>query len=103
MFRHRWARALRGISMAPASVALVGGALAAPAHAVTAPKPGSDPAVDYQDPIDALPPVSRPDTKHCPVTAVDHDFGHTRGGPPYTTTLTPPAKCKGPWNKVVLD
>ncbi|MFF1643929.1 peptide-N4-asparagine amidase [Streptomyces sp. NPDC058240] len=103
MFRHRWARALRGISMASASIALVGGALAAPAYAGATPKPGSNPAVDYQDPIDALPPVSRPDTKSCSVTAVDHDFGYTLGGPPYTTTLTPPKQCKGPWNKVVLD
>ncbi|WP_329307189.1 hypothetical protein OG322_28600 [Streptomyces sp. NBC_01260] len=103
MFRHRWTRALRGISMASASVALVGGALAAPAQADTAPKPGSNPAVDYQDPVDATPPVSRPDTEHCSVTAVDHDFGYTLGGPPYTTTLTPPKKCEGPWNKVVLD
>ncbi|MFF1838232.1 peptide-N4-asparagine amidase [Streptomyces sp. NPDC058231] len=103
MFRHRWVRALRGIAVASASIALVGGALAAPAYAGTAPIPGSNPAVDYQDPVDALPPVSRPDTRHCAVTAVEHDFGNTLGGPPYTTTLTPPARCEGPWNKVVLD
>ncbi|MFE2935211.1 peptide-N4-asparagine amidase [Streptomyces sp. NPDC059278] len=103
MFRHRWVRALRRISVVSASIALAGGALAVPAEAGSAPKPGSNPAVDYQDPVDALPPVSRPDTEHCAVTAVDHEFGNTLGGPPYTTTLTPPDKCRGPWNKVVLD
>ncbi|MCX4551617.1 hypothetical protein OG709_08545 [Streptomyces sp. NBC_01267] len=102
MSRHRWIRALRGISTATAAVALVGGVLAAPAYAGSAPRPGSNPAVDYQDPVDALPPVSRPDTKHCSVT-VDHDFGYTLGQPPFATTLAPPAACKGPWNKVVLD
>lgn len=103
MSPYRWARALRGIFVAAASIALIGGAVAAPAYAGTAPTPGSNPAVDYQDPVDALPPVSRPDTEHCAVTAVEHDFGYTLGGPPYTTTLTPPARCEGPWNKVVLD
>lgn len=96
MSRHRWVRALRRIAVASASITLAGGVLAAPAHAGTAPRPGSNPAVDYQDPVDALPPVSRPDTAHCAVTAVEHDFGNTLGGPPYTTTLTPPKACAGP-------
>ncbi|MCX3062350.1 peptide-N4-asparagine amidase [Streptomyces beihaiensis] len=86
------------------AAALVGGLFAAvPAHADPAPATGSNPAVSYQDPVTALPPVSRPDTRHCTVTAVRHDFGNTLGEPPYETTLAPPADCRGPWNKVVLD
>ncbi|WP_110670152.1 peptide-N4-asparagine amidase [Streptomyces tateyamensis] len=57
---------------------------------------------DYADPVTALPPISRPDTKHCTVTAMQHDFANSYGQP-FTGTLTPPADCAGPWNKVVLD
>ncbi|MFE6662236.1 hypothetical protein ACFVFH_01540 [Streptomyces sp. NPDC057697] len=83
MSRHGGVRALCRIAVAAASIAPAGGVLAAPVHAGTAPKPGSDPAVGHQDPADALPPVSQPGgTGHCAVTAVDHDFGNTFGTPP---------------------
>src|SRR5690348_3851835 len=54
------------------------------------------------DPITALPPVSRPPTAHCTVTAMRHDFANSYGQP-FTGTLAPPADCPGPWTKVVLD
>lgn len=57
---------------------------------------------NYADPVTALPPVSRPDTKHCTVTAMQHDFANSYGQP-FTGTLTPPPDCPGPWSKVVLD
>src|SRR3954453_17826722 len=57
----------------------------------------------YQNPVTALPPVSRPPTPHCAVTVMRNDFGNTISSPPYTGTVTPPEDCPGPWNKVVLD
>jgi hypothetical protein len=57
----------------------------------------------YQNPVTALPPVSRPPTPHCAVTVMQNDFGNTISSPPWTGTVTPPADCPGPWNKVVLD
>ena len=57
----------------------------------------------YQNPVTALPPVSRPPTPHCAVTVMQNDFGNTISSPPYTGTVTPPEHCPGPWNKVVLD
>jgi hypothetical protein len=59
--------------------------------------------VNYQDPVTALPPVSRPATRHCTVTEMRQDFANTISSPPYTGTVTPPAACPGPWAKVVLD
>ncbi|MEW2521112.1 peptide-N4-asparagine amidase [Actinacidiphila alni] len=56
----------------------------------------------YQDPVTALPPVSRPDTRHCAVTVMRHDFANSYGQP-FTGTVTPPKDCPGPWSKVVLD
>jgi hypothetical protein len=56
----------------------------------------------YQDPVTALPPISAPDTPHCTVTVMQHDFANSYGQP-YTGTVTPPADCPGPWSKVVLD
>lgn len=57
---------------------------------------------DYQDPLQAAPPVSRPRTPSCTVTAVQHVFANSYGQP-YVGTLTPPADCAGRWTKVVLD
>ncbi|MEZ0095899.1 peptide-N4-asparagine amidase [Streptacidiphilus sp. EB129] len=57
----------------------------------------------YQNPVTALPPVSRPATPHCTVTEMQNDFGNTISSPPYTGTVTPPKDCPGPWTKVVLD
>jgi hypothetical protein len=71
---------------------------AAPAGAVT---PGYVESA-VSNPVTALPPVSRPPTRHCTVTAMRHVFANSYGVP-YTGTLTPPAGCRGPWSKVVLD
>lgn len=57
---------------------------------------------DYQDPLQALPPVSRPPTPSCAVTAMKHTFANSYGQP-YVGTLTPPPACAGPWTKVVLS
>ncbi|MEY9873959.1 hypothetical protein ABH931_003453 [Streptacidiphilus sp. MAP12-33] len=57
---------------------------------------------NYQNPVTALPPISAPDTPHCTVTAMQNDFGNTISSPAWSGTLTPPAACAGPWNKVVL-
>jgi hypothetical protein len=56
----------------------------------------------YQNPVTAFEPVSRPATRSCTVTAMQHDFANSYGAD-YTGTLTPPSACSGPWNKVVLD
>jgi hypothetical protein len=57
---------------------------------------------DYQDPLQALPSVSRPATESCTVTAMHHVFANSYGQP-YVGTLTPPSRCRGDWTKVVLD
>src|ERR1700761_1014467 len=57
---------------------------------------------NYQDPVTALPPVSRPPVPHCTVTVMQHDFANSYGAP-FTGTVTPPAACPGPWTKVVMD
>lgn len=72
-------------------------AAAGPAAATTAPV-----EVDYQNPVTALPPIERPPTPSCTVTAMRHDFANSYGQP-FTGTLAPPADCPGPWSKVVLD
>ncbi|MFL6073313.1 MAG: peptide-N4-asparagine amidase [Mycobacteriales bacterium] len=59
--------------------------------------------VGYQDPVTALPGVSRPaGVGHCAVTVMRHDFANSYGQP-YVGTVSPPAGCPGPWSKVVLD
>jgi hypothetical protein len=63
---------------------------------------GSPIETNYQDPVTALPPVSRPPVKHCTVTVMRHDFANSYGAP-FTGTVTPPAACPGPWAKVVMD
>src|ERR1700742_1757371 len=57
---------------------------------------------NYQNPVTALPPVSRPPVPHCTVTVMQHDFANSYGAP-FTGTVTPPAACPGPWTKVVMD
>ncbi|MFB9431333.1 peptide-N4-asparagine amidase [Streptoalloteichus tenebrarius] len=79
------------------------GLLAGPAAADEPVPPSADRVVtDYQDPVQALPPVSRPPTRSCAVTAMRHTFANSYGRP-YVGTLTPPPDCPGPWSKVVLD
>ncbi|MCX4745531.1 hypothetical protein OG455_08345 [Kitasatospora sp. NBC_01287] len=92
-----------GPAAAPGPAAPRASAAAAPA----APAPGAAASggrveTDYGNPTTALPPISRPDTAHCTVTAMRHDFANSYGQP-FTGTLTPPTACPGPWNKVVLD
>ncbi|MFI9272932.1 peptide-N4-asparagine amidase [Kitasatospora sp. NPDC052896] len=116
IFPHRRRRALA----APVAVLALAAALclpAATASAAPATASSTSPAAagaraaapgtgkvetDYADPVTALPPVSRPDTPHCTVTAMRHDFANSYGQP-FTGTLTPPEDCPGPWSKVVLD
>lgn len=71
-----------------------------PANAATAATTPVE--VNYQNPVTAFQPVSRPDTAHCAVTAMQHDFANSYGQP-FVGALTPPAGCPGPWTKVVLD
>lgn len=95
----RAARALLALAAA-AALTLAGGGAAARASVPA----GTAPAYvenGYQDPVTALPPVTRPDTPHCAVTVMRHDFADSYGQP-YTGTVTPPAQCAGPWSKVVL-
>ncbi len=87
------------------AVLLIPGTLAvlpaAPAAAV-APAAAAPVEINYQDPVTALPPVTRPPVPHCTVTVVRHDFANSYGQP-FTGTVAPPAGCPGPWTKVVLD
>lgn len=57
----------------------------------------------YQNPVTAFRPVSRPRTRSCTVTAMRYDFANSYSTGDYIGTLTPPAACRGPWSKVVLD
>ncbi|MGH3447790.1 MAG: peptide-N4-asparagine amidase [Nocardioidaceae bacterium] len=84
----------------PALVALVVGAalMGVPAQAVTT-NPPDQFGSDWDDPQTAAPPVQAPDTKHCTVTLVQHDFDNYD---PATSTFTPPNRCRGQWSKVVL-
>lgn len=93
-------RITRRLSHAGAVLTAVAAALLAtpgPASAASAPV-----EVNYQNPVSALPPVSRPATAHCAVTAMRHDFANSYGQP-FAGTLSPPSACPGPWSKVVLD
>ncbi|MBY8881447.1 peptide-N4-asparagine amidase [Actinacidiphila acidipaludis] len=106
--------AVRGLRRAARTVLTVGAVLAAATTALTVAPASAAPAASgpattapsyvetgYQDPVTALPPVSRPPTPHCSVTVMRHDFANSYGQP-YTGTVTPPADCPGPWAKVVL-
>jgi hypothetical protein len=90
----------RRLGAAAAVSALMLGAVVAaagPAAATAAPV-----EIDYQNPVTALPPIVRPPTHGCTVTAMQHDFANSYGQP-FVGTLAPPAACPGPWSKVVLD
>ncbi|BCJ37016.1 hypothetical protein Athai_45190 [Actinocatenispora thailandica] len=98
---------------APAGVASTGGserAGSAPQGAAPGGAAARSTAPGYvedgtDDPVVAAPPLSRPDTRHCTVTlAKEFDSNAPDGSQQfYTGTLTPPARCRGPWAKVVLD
>lgn len=87
-----------------AAVAAVAATAAVTALGSAGPAAAAAPAVEinYQNPVSAIQPVSRPDTAHCTVAAMQHDFANSYGQP-FVGTLTPPAACAGPWTKVVLD
>jgi hypothetical protein len=93
-----WTRALGRLArLAPPVVGLV---LAAAPAAVAA---GSAPIeVNYQDPVTAAPPLQRPDTAHCTVQLMRHDFAFSFGQP-FVGTFTPPSGCPGPWSMVAMD
>lgn len=57
--------------------------------------------IDYQDPLTAAPPVTRPSTRSCTVRLMEERpfIGFT----PFEADYTPPADCPGPWSKIVLD
>jgi hypothetical protein len=85
------------------AVMLVGAVPAVAGVARGATGTGASPVeTNYQDPVTALPPVSRPPVRHCTVTVMQHDFANSYGQP-FTGTVTPPAACPGPWTKVVMD
>src|SRR6266702_2469540 len=92
-------RAARRIGAAASVSALIAGVLVGAAAPVSA---AGAIETNYQNPVTALPPISRPATPHCTVTAMQRDFANSYGQP-FTGTLTPPAACPGPWSKVVLD
>ena len=87
----------RPLALAAAAAVFVTGTLAGSAAAAA-------PVLEtnYQNPVTALPPIARPATPSCTVTAMQHDFANSYGQP-FVGTLTPPAACPGPWSKVVLD
>ncbi|MDX6355492.1 MAG: hypothetical protein QOF98_2395 [Streptomyces sp.] len=101
----RLRRTARSLLTAGASVAVALAGLTAVPAAAAPGLPATAPSYvenGYQDPVTALPPVSKPDTPSCEVTVMQHDFANSYGQP-YTGTVTPPPACPGPWSKVVLN
>ncbi|MFG3055197.1 peptide-N4-asparagine amidase [Kitasatospora sp. NPDC048239] len=98
---HSPGRLRRAAAVLAALVLALAGALAAggPAYA--------DFGTDYHDPVTAVKPLHRPDTRSCRAEVMhDQPFRDGYGNPPdtpYTATVTPPAECAGPWSAVVLD
>jgi len=74
-------------------VALGGAPVAAAAD------PPAEFGTDWDNPRTAAPAVSRPPTRSCATTIVDHGFADYDT---YVSAFTPPAACAGPWAKVVL-
>lgn len=91
---------LRVIFCSTLFAALLGATGLAPAHAAS-----SDP----RNAASAVPPVPRPSTRPCVVTLFSGlDFGergeNTRmDAAPHPFAYAPPARCPGPWGKVVLE
>ena len=61
--------------------------------------------INSQNPVTAEPPVSRPSTPSCTQTLASAFPSNAADGSAqlFSGTLTPPAGCRGPWAKVVLD
>ena len=76
------------------SVVVIGGAGIAVAAAPTTP-------TDTQQQVSAQRPIPVPTTASCTEQLMVHDFANSYGAP-YNGTYTPPAKCPGPWAKVVM-
>ena len=70
----------------------------AAAQVVTVP---TTPVVGSSNPATAEPPVTRPSTKPCTVTLYTNEAFIDYAAHP--VTYAPPAGCKGPWAKVVLN
>lgn len=59
------------------------------------------PVVGSSNPATAEPPITRPSTKPCTVTLYNNQAFNDYAAHPIS--YTPPAGCKGPWAKVVLN
>ena len=68
------------------------------AQVVTVP---TTPVVGSSNPATAEPPVTRPTTKPCTVSLYSNEAFNDYSAHPIS--FTPPAGCKGPWAKVVLN
>lgn len=96
-----WTRRLRILAQVAVPVVALALAPAQPALVAAAAPAAAPIEVDYQDPMTAAPPIQRPDTRHCTVQLMEHDFAEF--GVPFTGTFAPPAGCPGPWSMVVMD
>lgn len=61
--------------------------------------------INYQNPVTAAPPVSRPHTHSCTVPLATNFPSNDATGAPqdFSGTIKAPAGCAGPWAKIVLD
>ncbi|WP_327685401.1 peptide-N4-asparagine amidase [Streptomyces sp. NBC_00467] len=71
----------------------------APAAEPRASDPPAEFGSDWDDPVTAAPPVTRPDTRSCDVTVAQAQF---RDFTPYRGSYTPPKGCGDRWSTVVL-
>lgn len=89
-------RALSAAVTALMTIALLSLVVTSPAHAQAPDEFGPD----WDDPVSAVAPIERPDTKSCQVEIVDHVFSDAEA---YESTFTPDEECGTSWSKVVLD
>jgi hypothetical protein len=61
--------------------------------------------INYQNPVTAAPPVSRPHTHSCTVPLATNFPSNDATGAPqnFSGDIQAPAGCAGPWAKIVLD